>query len=213
MRIHWYIFLILLVMTQIAISDVTNSNDPNEFFCAKYETVFEKQNDPNVLLETLRNAFVEVLQSENIDLEEKIKILDKIISPAFDFPLMSKLTLGRENWLRLTLSQRERFTCLFIERLKSSYLKKVELFNNEEMLIKPAVQKKNSIHVPIELIYPDKKIIVLYKFHKTGNCLKIYDVEIQGVSIVLTYRSQFEDILSHGSVEELLLELEKLAAS
>jgi phospholipid transport system substrate-binding protein len=50
---------------------------------------------------------------------------------------------------------------------------------------------------------------VLYKLRKVRKRWKIYDVEIQGVSILLTYRSQFDDILRNGSVEELLARLEK----
>ena len=48
---------------------------------------------------------------------------------------------------------------------------------------------------------------ILYKLHKSNDRWKIYDVEIQGVSILLTYRSQFDDILSRGTVEQLLSKL------
>jgi phospholipid transport system substrate-binding protein len=49
----------------------------------------------------------------------------------------------------------------------------------------------------------------LYKLRKVQKAWKIYDVEIQGVSVLLTYRSQFDEILSHGTVKELLSRLEK----
>jgi phospholipid transport system substrate-binding protein len=50
---------------------------------------------------------------------------------------------------------------------------------------------------------------MLYKLRKVAKRWKIYDVEIQGVSILLTYRSQFDEILSRGTVEDLLSRLEK----
>jgi phospholipid transport system substrate-binding protein len=59
------------------------------------------------------------------------------------------------------------------------------------------------------LISNGKGAAVLYKLHKTSERWKIYDVEIQGVSILLTYRSQFDDILRRGSVEDLLFQLKK----
>jgi phospholipid transport system substrate-binding protein len=73
------------------------------------------------------------------------------------------------------------------------------------------VQQKNkkTIHIPMELMSREKEIDVLYKLRKVRKRWKIYDVEIQGVSILLTYRSQFDDILRTGSVEELIARLEE----
>ena len=48
-----------------------------------------------------------------------------------------------------------------------------------------------------------------YKFYKLKNNWKIYDVEVEGVSIVQTYRSQFATILQKGSIDDLLLKLEQ----
>ena len=81
----------------------------------------------------------------------------------------------------------------------------------KEILFKDAVQdkKKNTINIPVELVSKDKKVNMLYKLRKVEKRWKIYDVEIQGVSIVLTYRAQFNDILSKGTVKDLLLQLEK----
>jgi phospholipid transport system substrate-binding protein len=67
------------------------------------------------------------------------------------------------------------------------------------------------------LISQDKEIAILYKLHKldvqgkgrVNMPWRIYDVEIEGVSILLTYRSQFDDILRRGTVEDLLSHLEK----
>jgi len=60
----------------------------------------------------------------------------------------------------------------------------------------------------MELISKDKKVAMIYKLRKVEKEWKIYDVEIEGVSILLTYRSQFDDILSRGTVEDLLSRLE-----
>ena len=50
---------------------------------------------------------------------------------------------------------------------------------------------------------------MLYKMYETRQGWKIYDVEIQGVSIISTYRSQFKEILANGTIDDLLLKLEK----
>jgi phospholipid transport system substrate-binding protein len=166
--------------------------------------------DPNKLVRLKWDAVISVLENQELDQKAKDKQIDKIVSPIFDFPLMAKLSLGREHWPKFKGPQREKFTELFIKRLKTSYQEKVTLYTDEKAFFKPAVEQKNkkTIHIPMELMSREKEIAVLYKLRKVKKRWKIYDVEIQGVSILLTYRSQFDDILHSGTVEELLARLE-----
>jgi phospholipid transport system substrate-binding protein len=196
---------------------VKDANDPNELWWSRWDAFVKDPNDPNELLEAKWNAVVTVLQNKELDQKLKKKIIDKIMSPVFDSELMAKLVLGRTHWPKLTAPQQKRFTELFAERLKSFYLEKTTLYKNEKVLFKPAMQKKNTIHIPMVLISNDKEEAILYKLHKmdeTGGSKmneywKIYDVEIEGISILLTYRSQFDDILRRGGVKELFFQLEK----
>ena len=189
-------FLVLLIAGQVVCADDMEPNEPN---------------DPQELLRVKWNAVVSVLQKKDIDEKMKAKEISKIVTPIFDFPLMAKLALGPKHWPKLTPPQREKFTRLFVERLKTSYREKVTLYTDEKAIFKPAVQKKKKsiIYIPMELISKAKKITVLYKLRKVDKYWKIYDVEIQGVSILWTYRSQFDDILRRGTVKDLLSKLEK----
>jgi len=166
-------------------------------------------NDPNELLSTKWKSIISILQNKDIDQKEKEKKFNEILSPYFDFPLMAKLALGREHWPKLTKAQHEKFTNLFTERLKTSYGKKVSLYKDEKVVINPKVQKKNTVYIPTELVSQDQKVDILYKIRRADKGWKIYDVEIQGVSVLLTYRSQFDDILRRGTIEDLLSRLEK----
>ncbi len=194
MRSLWCAMLVFLVAGQAVNADDKDPNDPN---------------DPNKLLPTKWNAVISVLQNKDLDQKTKAKEIDKIVSPIFDFPLMAQLALGRNHWPKLTAAQREKFMQLFVERLKASYREKVALYTDERVSFKPAVQKKQIVYIPMELVSKDRKTAMLYKLRKVDKRWKIYDVEIQGVSILLTYRSQFDDILRSGTVEDLLSRLEK----
>jgi len=192
-------------------------NDPNELWWSRWDAIIKDPNDPNELLLAKWDAVITVIQNKELDQSLKKKIIDKIISPIFDSELMAKLVLGRTYWPKLTAPQCKKFTELFAERLKSFYLEKINLYKDEKVLFKPAMQNKNTIHIPMLLISNDKEVAILYKLHKIdeqfksnkNECWKIYDVEVQGVSILLTYRSQFDDILSRGTIEDLLSELKK----
>ena len=67
--------------------------------------------------------------------------------------------------------------------------------------------EENRINVVTNLVSKDDKKEMIYKFYKNGPKWMVYDVEILGVSIVATYRSQFASILKSGTVEDLLKRL------
>ncbi|OHB60151.1 MAG: hypothetical protein A2Z38_08915 [Planctomycetes bacterium RBG_19FT_COMBO_48_8] len=202
MRIVWYALLVLLVAGQAVNAADKDSNEPN---------VPNDPNNPQKLLQTTWDAIVSVLNKKDVEQEVKEKEIFKIINPIFDFQLMAQLALSRTHWPKLNKSEHERFLRLFTERLKSSYLNKVMLYTNEEIIFKDTTQdkKKNTINIPVDLVSKEKKVNMLYKLRKVEKRWKIYDVEIQGVSILLTYRAQFDDILSKGTVKDLLTQLEK----
>ena len=195
--------LVLLVAFQVVNSDSKDPNDPNE------PTDPNIPIDPEELLHNKWDAVISILQNKDIGQKDKEKRISKIVTPVFDFPLMAKLALGRKHWPKFNPAQREKFTRLFTERLKRSYWEKIALYKDEKISFKPKVQKKNTIYIPSELIHEDQKVAILYKLRKIEKRWKIYDVEIQGVSILLTYRSQFDEILRRGTVEDLLSRLEK----
>ena len=207
MRSFWCAFLILLVACQGVNADDEDPNDPNEL--SRADAVVKDPNDPNELVRAKWDAIISILQNKDIDQKAKKRQIDKIITPVFDFPLMAKLALGRTHWPKLTRPQSEKFTRLFTELLKTFYLAKIKLYKDETVLFKPGVQKKKSVYVPTELVHKERKVAILYRLRKVDKRWKVYDVEIQGVSILRTYRSQFNEILHRGTVEDLLSRLEK----
>jgi len=82
----------------------------------------------------------------------KKREIRKIVAPIFDFPLMAKLVLGRRHWHKLNPEQCERFTRLFSKKLRDSYVDKISLYTDEEGLVKPALRKAKSVHIPMDLI-------------------------------------------------------------
>jgi phospholipid transport system substrate-binding protein len=207
------IFFTLLIAGQCVSAEDKKPSDPNEALLARCTVAIGDPNNPNELLRAKWESIANVLKTKDLDPKVKEHLVDKIISPIFDFALMGKLALGRTNWPKLDASQREKFTSLFVERLKASYRDKLMLYNDEKVLFQPAVKIKDTVQIPMTVISTDKKWAMLYKLHRAGESWKIYDVEIEGVSILLTYRAQFDDSLSHGTVDNFLSQLEKPAGS
>jgi len=179
----------------------------------KWEAPIKDPNNPDEVMKVKWDAIAKVLLSENLDQKTKEKVINTIIGPLFDFNLMGKLTLGRNHWPKLSKPQSEKFIKLFVVRLKDSYRNKISSYKNEKVAFKPAVKDEKSARILMTIFSEDKKFSILYKFRRTDKSWKIYDMEIEGVSVILTYRSQFNDILSHGSVEDFLRQLEKKPVS
>ncbi|MDJ0818465.1 MAG: ABC transporter substrate-binding protein [Desulfobacterales bacterium] len=161
-----------------------------------------------LLKENLTAVFV-ILNKQSLSPDAKKNEIERIVNPLFDFSLMAKLTLGRKFWPGLSADQRERFTELFIERLRNSYLDRLTLYTDEKVQYEPAVAVKKKVQIPTYLVSKDDKISILYKFYDSSSGWRIYDLEVQGVSIIRSYRSQFHEILRSGSFDDLLAKLEK----
>ena len=161
------------------------------------------------LLKSRLEAVLAVLQKEDMAQQAKREEIVEIVSPMFDFALMAKLALGKKYWPGLSEENKEKFTDLFIKKLRTSYLSKLTLYTDEKIIYEPPVQDKAKVLISTYLISKDKKIDMLYRFYNSANSWKIYDVEIQGVSIIRSYRSQFDEIMQNGTIDELLLKLQE----
>lgn len=154
------------------------------------------------------NSVIDVLNEKRLKETEKKEKIETIVTSLFDFPLMAKLTLGQKYWPGLTEDEKQKFTNLFIERLKASYLDKMMLYSGEDIIFAPAVQQKNRVHIPTTLTTNEQTIAMTYKLYKSKSNWMLYDMEIQGVSLIKSYNSQFSEILETGTTQDLLKKME-----
>lgn len=165
------------------------------------------------LLKSKIDAVVVLLQDGELDKERRDAHILEIVEPIFDYPTMAKLSLGKKHWPGLSEEKQAAFSELFIDRLQQSYLEKLDLYTDESILYGQPQVEGNKVHVPTTLIARDSRIGMLYKFYRSGGGWHIYDVEIGGVSVIQTYRSQFDGVLSDGTIDDLLERLRTDGAS
>jgi len=149
---------------------------------------------------------IQTLKDTSLSKKEKKEGILKTIDDLFDFNLMARLSLGKKDWKALSKARRKEFSTLFVERLKQSYLDKLDLYTDEEVVVGEAkLTKKNRVEVLTYLITKDDKKEMTYKLYKSKKKgWMVYDVDVLGVSIVQTYRSQFSGILKKESMEQLM---------
>jgi phospholipid transport system substrate-binding protein len=128
----------------------------------------------------------------------------KIADDIFDFQETAKRSLGR-HWLTRTPAERDEFVKLFADLLERSYISKIELYGGEKItyvgdqldgdqaVVRTRIITKGGAEVPVE-----------YRMLKKGDRWLVYDVGIEGVSLVANYRTQFNKIIQTSSYAELV---------
>ncbi|MEJ2499814.1 MAG: ABC transporter substrate-binding protein [Campylobacterales bacterium] len=151
---------------------------------------------------------LEILNDQNRTKAEQNAAIEKEMDPYFDFTLMAKLSLGKEGWTSATPAQRKEYVRLFERRIKDSYMNKIDLYKDEEIHLDAPKQANKRILLNSYIIEKGEKKEVLYKYyHSKKHGWLIYDVDVLGVSIIQSYRSQFSSELEKGSMEQLLQKL------
>lgn len=172
--------------------------------------------DPMTVLKRPVNEFLKILSDpQYADETKKSEQRDELWAVArtiFDFEEISRRALAR-SWRDFTPPQQEEFVNVFAKILSNAYISKMqssyrndtvefldqEIFNKTKALVKTRVVRE-SIEIPMEY----------YMFDKDGNW-KVYDITVEGVSLIRNYKSQFSKILLRKSPEELIRQLKEKA--
>jgi phospholipid transport system substrate-binding protein len=137
--------------------------------------------------------------------DERLSMMKTQIEAVFDFKELSRRTLGR-TWKKMSPEQQTEFVDLFTQVLQGVYADLLMSYTDQKIIFGgEKTLKKGRAEVESHLVTSDgKKIPVFYRLtNKTGSW-KVYDVIIEGVSMVKNYRTQFREILSKDSPEKLL---------
>jgi len=128
----------------------------------------------------------------------------QIANEIFDFGEIARRSLGRY-WQPLSEAQRAEFVGLFGDLLERSYISKIELYGGEKIvysgermdgdlaIVSTKIITKNGTEVPID-----------YRLFRRGDNWKVYDVNIEGISLVSNYRTQFNKIIQSSGYNTLV---------
>ena len=140
-----------------------------------------------------------------LERDAKLDEISAIINQIFDWEELSRRTLGRE-WKNFTPDQQKEFMTLFEQLLKGIYADRILAYTSEKIDFgKETELKKGRVEVESYIITTDnKKVPLFYRLTDKSGQWRVYDVVIEGVSMVKNYRGQFRQILSNKKPEDLL---------
>ena len=151
----------------------------------------------------------EVLTAVGPNVERVRGEIRRIATDLFDFDEVARRALSR-HWAGRTRAEQTEFTSLFTDLLERSYVGKIETYSGEKIVYTGEVVDGNYATVRSRIITRRRTDTALdYRMHEIDGRWKVYDVLIDGVSFVSTYRSEFNRVIQSSSYEELIERLRK----
>jgi phospholipid transport system substrate-binding protein len=153
---------------------------------------------------------VKIVSSKEMkrDDSRRRKALKQAISVIFDYTEMAKRSLGRD-WKERTTDEKKQYVDLFATLLENSYADKIESYSHEKIEYISESSDGSYSEVKSRIITPNHDQFSLdYRLMNENGKWKVYDVVIEGVSLVSNYRSQFNRIVSNQGYSALIRKLQ-----
>lgn len=168
--------------------------------------------NPVQMLETTSNQMIAALKANKATIKSNPMYVEglarRILLPHVDVTSMSRLALGRNGWQSASSSQRTAFMQEFVTLLLRTYGTALASYTNQSVQFMPLRENpsnKTQIQVYSKIIQPGGPSIPMsYRLVRRGNQWYVYDMSVDGVSIVRSFRSQFSSELSQGGMPALL---------
>ena len=159
------------------------------------------------IVNILKDPQYKAASQKKLQREKMWEIARKI----FDFTAIARGTISRYRWSGFTPKQREEFTDVFTEFIGNIYFKKIqsEYHSEKVVFLKQEMFTESKARVMTKIQRDSVEIPIDYSMWLQGGHWKIFNVYVEGVSLLGNYRDQFERFLTNSSVEDLISELKK----
>ena len=171
--------------------------------------------NPDVFLKNSVKEISEFISENKASLDSDENYLrtkvDELVIPKLDIELMSKIVLGKKNWTSMSPVLRMRFQQVFRSLMVKTYMKSLTSFDGEKIKFLPYKKGKRLDVARVKSVYilNEGELSVNYslKLNKSGEW-KVYDINIDGISLIKNYRSDFKSHIERDGIDSLIEELE-----
>ncbi|MEZ0328807.1 MAG: ABC transporter substrate-binding protein [Dissulfuribacterales bacterium] len=201
-RLHLIVFLILCAFV------VSHAAGPAMAVAA---------DSPKTLIKTMIDSVLAALNEKGVDKHTKLVKVEEAVRQRFDFAEMSKRVIGPK-WRELSDADKTLFTNLFMQLLEESYSSKIDTYaGDESVVIGNEIVQDNLAKVDTIIKSKNNDIPVDYKLYNNGKDWMVYDVIIEEVSLISTYRNTYAQILQkdgfNGLISQMKQKIEELQLS
>ena len=168
---------------------------PIEAVKGHLDKVLDVLRDPSLKAESAKKAKKDRLRA----ISEKM----------FDFTELSKRTLAR-NWSKFNPEQQKEFVELYTSLLEDAYVNKIMAYTDEKIVFsKEVALTEKTVEVQSTVLRKNEDIPIYYRVIMKDGSWRVYDIVVEGISLINNYRSQFRELLANKPPESLLETLRK----
>lgn len=158
---------------------------------------------PQARVEQMVDSILGVLQDSGMNAAEKKAQVSGRVQEYLNMQSMSRRTLGI-HWESATEEQRQRFTDLFVRVLEGTYLNRIGDYSGGTVKYLKQRVKEDKAIVDTAIISAELEIPVQYKMIYQGGHWQVFDIVIEGVSLIKNYRSSYGEIIRRNGYDGLL---------
>ena len=185
---------------------------------AKQDVQQTSQLGPEELVKKVTEDVLSSIQSDKQlqagDKRKALQLAEQKVLPHIDFKEAMSLAMGR-SWNQATPEQQEKLTTAFRSMLVRIYANAIDRYRGQTMRVMPVRMQPGATEAVVRNQYlspGQPPTPIEYSMKKTAEGWKIYDIAVEGVSLVLTYRAEFENITRASGVEGLIKRLQEKKA-
>ena len=164
--------------------------------------------DINSMVKKKVSVIFDLLGKQDIEKNERNEKIVGELNEIMDFKLAAYLSLGK-HWKKISKTQKKEFVETFQQYINNYIVEKIDLYTNQKIDIGDSkIVKKGRAELEIGILSGGETLQVNFKLRKNKKKeWRVYDVDIEGGSLITTFRSQFSGVLKNSSFEELLEKL------
>jgi phospholipid transport system substrate-binding protein len=169
---------------------------------------------PEALVKKITADVMEAIKTDKQlaagDKQRALKLAEEKILPHVDFEEATRLAVGR-GWAQANPEQKKKLVQEFRNMLVRTYSNAISAYEGQQMKVMPVRMKPGDTEATVhnQFVRPGapKPVLIDYSMRKTEQGWKIYDIVVEGVSLVLTYRSEFDAIAKQDGIDGLIKRL------
>ena len=175
--------------------------------------VFAQDLGPEELVKKVTAEVMDALKNDKQlaggDRQRAVRLAEEKVLPHVDFEESTRLAVGRA-WAKATPEQKKRLTQEFRNMLVRTYSNAIQPYEGQQMKVMPVRMKPGDTEVTVQNQFMRggaQPVKIDYSMRKTDQGWKIYDIVVEGVSLVLTYRSEFDAVVKQEGIDGLIKRL------
>ena len=173
-------------------------------------SAWAQQLAPNELVQKITDEILAAIKSDKQlaagDKQKAMKLAEEKVLPYVDFEQATRLAVGRA-WREATPEQKKRLVSEFRNMLVRTYSNAISTYEGQTLKVLPARGKQDPEETVVRTQFiraGGQPLPIDFTMHKAGETWKVYDITVEGVSLVLTYRSEFDAIVKQQGIDGLI---------